>query len=183
MKLLKSALLWAGLFTLPIVAQDVHTDYDRSVPFERYNTYCIGKIHASNQIVENRVRGIIAGDLNRRGFQQSTAGSCDMIVGAIGQVHMRQEYSTFYNGFGPGWGWGGWGVGWGWGWSGGPSMTTVDQIPVGTLIIDVFDAKSKNLIFRGTSQQDISNNSNKNIDRTNKAVDRIFAGFPDHGKR
>jgi len=43
-----------------------------------------------------------------------------------------------------------------------PSTTTVQETPVGTLTVDMFDAKSKKLIWRSTSTETLSNKPEKN---------------------
>jgi len=49
---------------------------------------------------------------------------------------------------------------------------------VGTLVIDLFDTKTKQLIWRGTASDTLSNNSNKNIENLNKGVEKLFKKFP-----
>jgi|SRR6187402_1026954 len=156
------------------VAQDVRTDFEHSANFEHYRTFCVAQVHASNQIVENRLRDALTRDLTEHGMQPASGdGTCDLTVTAIGNVHNQQEYSTFYDGLGGGWGWRG--RGWG---GGGQSFTTVQHIPVGTLIVDLFDSQSKQLVFRGTSQSELSKNPDKNTDKLYKAVDKMFRNYP-----
>ncbi|ADV81230.1 DUF4136 domain-containing protein [Terriglobus saanensis] len=157
------------------VAQDVRTDYEHSAHFEHYRTFCIVRLHASNQLVEGRLRDALTRDLTQHGLQPAAAdGTCDLTVTAIGNVHNQQEYSTFYDGLGGGFGW----RGRGWGGAGGQSTTIVEQIPVGTLIVDLFDSQSKQLVFRGTAQSELSKNPDKNTDKLYKAVDKMFKKFP-----
>jgi hypothetical protein len=40
-------------------AQDVHTDYDKNANFERYHTYCFGKVQTTNPPWESRVRDAV----------------------------------------------------------------------------------------------------------------------------
>ncbi|SDF18290.1 DUF4136 domain-containing protein [Terriglobus roseus] len=162
------------------VAQDVRTDYDHDANFQQYHTFSVYRVHASDGIVEKRLRSNIVASLTERGFREVPQGG-DLAVTAIGGVRNRQEYTTFYNGFGPGWGYGGWGGWYGWGrWGGGgPATTTVYNIPVGTLAVDVYDARTHQLIFRGTAVDDLSKNPDKNAKKGEKAVDKIFDKMPD----
>lgn len=161
-------------------AQDVRTDYDHDANFQQYHTFSVYRVHASDGIVEKRLRSNIVASLTERGFREVPQGG-DLAVTAIGGVRNRQEYTTFYNGFGPGWGYGGWGGWYGWGrWGGGgPATTTVYNIPVGTLAVDVYDARTHQLIFRGTAVDDLSKNPDKNAKKGEKAVDKIFDKMPD----
>jgi hypothetical protein len=91
-------------------------------------------------------------------------------------THNQQTLNTFYDGFGGGWGWRRFGGG---GFGGlGEATTTTETYKVGTLVVDLFDAKSKQLIWRGNSSDTLSNNSNKNIQNLDKDVAKMFKQFP-----
>jgi hypothetical protein len=49
---------------------------------------------------------------------------------------------------------------------------------VGTVVVDLFDTKTKQLIWRGASSDTLSNNSDKNIKNLDKGVDKMFKHFP-----
>ena len=71
----------------------------------------------------------------------------------------------------------GWGYGWGvWG----PSYTEVYQIPVGTILVDLVDAKQKQAVWQGKAHGYISANKT-NEEREQKLISIIaemFAGYP-----
>ena len=69
------------------------------------------------------------------------------------------------------------GVGGGFG-SFGESTTTFDTYRVGRLVVDLFDAKTKNLVWRGVSNGMLSNKSDKNIKSLNRGVQKLFQNFP-----
>ena len=54
----------------------------------------------------------------------------------------------------------------------------VFQYTVGTLVVDIFDAKNKQLIFRGTATDELSDQQDKNAKKLAKASDKIFKDFP-----
>jgi hypothetical protein len=58
----------------------------------------------------------------------------------------------------------------------------VNEYTVGTLVVDMFDAKSKNLVFRGTAEDEISDNAEKNKKRLEKAATKMFKNFPPAAK-
>lgn len=198
--LLRTVVLSGVVAVLPLAlsarAQSVHTDYDHHANFANYHTYCIDRVHAANPLYEGRLRDSLNYRLSRVGLTNAkgamrirrdrgpapveTPAGCDLSVRAIGSVRNQQEYSTFYNGFGPGWGYGGWGGGYGgWGgWDGGPAITQVEQIPVGTLVVDLYDAHTKRLVFRGVSSTDVSSHADTNTRRLNISIDKMFQKFP-----
>ena len=64
----------------------------------------------------------------------------------------------------------------------GSAPTVVNEYTVGTLVVDMFDAKSKNLVFRGTAEDEISDNPDKNKKRLEKASPKMFKNFPPAAK-
>jgi Domain of unknown function (DUF4136) len=116
-------------------------DYDRSANFSQYRTFAIRDAEAiGNEILERRIKSTLASGLAARGLTEN-ADAPDLW--AVPHVRLSQEtqISTYNSGWGYGWHWAG----------GGMSTTTVEQIPVGTLIVDLVDAKRKELVWRGTA--------------------------------
>src|SRR5205823_3128973 len=72
---------------------------------------------------------------------------------------------------------------WRWGGGFGDATTTVDNYKVGTLVVDLFDANSKNLIWRGSASDTLSDKSDKNIKELDKGVQKMFAHFPPEPKK
>ena len=61
---------------------------------------------------------------------------------------------------------------------GGTATTTVDEYTVGTLVVDIFNAKTKQLVYRGTASDELSNKPEKNAKKLAKASDKLFKDFP-----
>ncbi len=172
------ALASALTFTPAVRAQDVHTDYDHNARFENYHTFSFAKVQTDDPLYQQRLRDDITADLQRHGLQLVPSGG-DLAITAIGGVHNQQQYNSFYTGLGPGFGWRGWGGWWGGGWGGtGVTNTTVQEIPVGTLMVDLYDSHTNNLVFRGQAHADLKKNEDKNISLVQKTVDKMFDHFP-----
>ncbi len=60
--------------------------------------------------------------------------------------------------------------------------TTVHEYRVGTLVVDIFDAKSKALVFRGIAQDELSDKPEKNQKKAQKAAEKMFKDFPPGSK-
>jgi hypothetical protein len=162
------ALSLAGILLTAVTAwAGISTDYDHSVDFARYKTYSWGKIQTTNGLWDARVKDAVASRLAAKGWTEVPAGG-DVIVAARDAIHNQQQLNTFYDGFG----------GRRWGGGMGMSTTTVDNYKVGTLIIEVFDGTSKNLIWRGSASNTLSNNADKNIKSLDKNVQKMFEHFP-----
>jgi hypothetical protein len=78
---------------------------------------------------------------------------------------------TFYDTFPGGWGWR-WGSGYG------DATTTAATCTEGTLVVGLFDGKTKALHWRGSANNTLSNSSTKNIRNFDKSLERLFKGFP-----
>jgi hypothetical protein len=55
---------------------------------------------------------------------------------------------------------------------------TPQQNVEGTLIVDLYSAKSQTLLWRGIAQDTLSNNGNKNQQLVGKAVQKMFKQYP-----
>ena len=93
---------------------------------------------------------------------------------------LQQQLETFYDGLGGGWGmgwrWGGWG--WGPGGGFGESTTTVNNVAVGYMVVDMFDAQTKQLLWRGISQGELKNDPEKNRKMIYDDIGKMFSKFP-----
>lgn len=161
-------------------AQHVQTDYDHKAPFTDYHTFSIAKIQTVNPLDVDILRTEIRRDLQYHNWREVPQGG-DVVLTAIGAQKEATQYQSFYSGLGPGFGWGGFGGGWGGGFGGGgfgDNTTTVRQIPIGTLVVDMYDTHTHNLVWRGTSHETDSDNMNKNSGKLQKAIDEMFYKFP-----
>jgi len=80
-----------------------------------------------------------------------------------------KSLDTFYSG-----GMGGWGYYGGWGGGMGTAQTRVNTYVEGTMVIDLFDAKTKKLVWRGIGTDSVSSDPKKNADKIQKAAEKMF---------
>jgi Domain of unknown function (DUF4136) len=165
------AVLFAAFFTTVTSAADIRTDYNHKVNFEQFHSYCWGNVQTTDPLWVPRIKEAVNKALQAKGWQEAPSG-CDVTVMAVGAAHDQKEYQTFYDNLGGGWGWGGWGGGTG------LSTTSVENTRVGTLVIDMYQANDKKLIWRGTSSDTLSNKAQNNIKDLDKNVDKMFKNFP-----
>ena len=159
-------------------AQDVKTDYDKSANFGAIKTFTV-KIGTSwnNQISEKRITEEIEQTLIEKGWTKTDANP-DALVLLHGATEKQKSLNTFYSGGYGGYGYRGWG-----GMGGmGTATTTTSEYTVATLVVDIFDAKSKALLFRGTAADEVSDKPEKNIKKVDKATSKMFKDFPPGSK-
>jgi uncharacterized protein DUF4136 len=160
-------------------AQDVTVDFDKDANFSTIKTFS-AKIGTGwgNPITEKRVLNEIESSLEEKGWKKAAdEKSADAVVVLHGASQIKKDLNTFYSGGYGGYGWRGWGGGMG------TAQTTVSEYKVGTLVVDIFDAKSKNLIYRGTASDEISDKPEKNQKKMAKAADKLFKDFPPGSKK
>lgn len=152
------------------LAQQVKTDYDRSGNFGQYKTYSWQNVSTRDPLMVDRIKSAVNAALAAKGWTEVPSGG-DAALVAIETTHDQQTLNTFYDGFGGGWRWRGFG-------GLGEATTNVETYKVGTLVVDIFDANTKKLIWRGSASDTLSNNSEKNIKELDKGVDKMFKHFP-----
>lgn len=162
----------ALLFAAPSFAQQVKTDYDHKVEFGQYKTYSWEKVQTQDPLWVDRIKGAVNAALTAKGWTPVESGGSVAIL-AMEMAQNHPTLNTYYDGFGGGWRWGGFG----------DVRTTVTNYTVGTLVVDLFEANSKKLIWRGSSSEALSNKPDKNIKALDKDVQKMFAHFPPGGRK
>ena len=155
-------------------AQQVKSDYDHNVNFGQYKTYSWEKIQTQDPLVVDRIKAAVNSTLAAKGWTEVPSGG-DVEVFAVETTRNQQTLDTFYNGFGGG-------RRWGFGGGFGNATTTVETYKVGTLVIDLFDAKTEKLIWRSSSSDTLSNNADKNTKNLDKGVNKMFKHFPPNAR-
>ncbi|HKX28646.1 MAG TPA: DUF4136 domain-containing protein, partial [Blastocatellia bacterium] len=118
-----------------------------------------------NPIWDERIRRAIEQHLTEAGFQRVVEGAPDFLVSYY--LGIKERYDVRYLDYGfPGfWGhWGGWG-----GWGPGIGTVNVWKIPYteSTLVIDIIDPSTNQLIWRGYDTETIDfNKSEKTINNS-----------------
>lgn len=58
------------------------------------------------------------------------------------------------------------------------ATTSTSQYTVGTFVVDIFDVKSKQLLFRGQATETVSSDAEKNTKALYKSTAKMFKDFP-----
>ena len=174
MKIKNVAFLLIGMmvFAGTASAQQVKTDFDRSANFTQYKTYSWEQVKTKDALDAGRIKSAVNAALAAKGWTQVDSGG-DVSIVAMEITKNQQTLNTFYDGFGGGWGYRRFGGG-----GFGEATTTTDTYKVGTVVIDLFDTKTKQLVWRGSESDTLSNNSDKNIKNLDKGVEKMFKKFP-----
>ena len=168
------------LMAAPAFAQKVFIDYDHEYDFKKIKTFEWKKgsdsLEKTDPLLDSRLVNGIQYYLTQTGWVE-TDDNPDVYVTyhTSTKEEMSLNTTNFGYGYPGGWGWGGYGGYYG-GWGGGigTSTTTVTKYEIGTLVVDVWDAKTKNLVWRGTATNiTVSDNPQKMEKRIDKALAKI----------
>jgi len=148
------------------LGQTVSVNYNRSQSFASYHTYAFGSNNA-NQVQNSILAQVAIQDvdaaLQAKGLQKVGENQTpDILVTVSGGMQQQTSYSA----------WGMRGIG------GGMGGITPQQNVVGTLIVDLYDAKTQSLIWRGLGQNTLNNNGGKNQQMVQNAVTKMFKQWP-----
>lgn len=168
---LRTGALAAGLALLPGCSTlRTTSDWDPARDFSKYQTFAFRRVRPEpNEIVDARIRRAIEAALVSRGLRRDDANP-DLRVVTHYRLGHEKELVT-YNA--------GWGYGWHWRGGGGVSTTQVRKIPVGTLIVDLVDAREKELAWRGTASDTIKDDTPAEKEQAlQEAMVKLFEGFP-----
>ena len=151
----------------------VNSDYDKKVDFSQYKTFAFYKTGidkvAISDLDKKRILHSIEETLLAKGFTASETP--DLLINIFTKEREQVDVNQLNMG---------WGYGWGWGWS--PWMmggnTSVNRYPVGTLFIDIIDAKKKELIWQGEGEGNLTKDTHKKDENSNEFVTKILAQYP-----
>lgn len=162
----------------------ISNDYDRQADFSKYKTYTWRdsdtNVADTDPFAHERFMSAVDRQLAAKGFSKASSDP-DVVVTYHAEDKQGMSLDTTYMGGG----WGGYGPGWGWGGRGGMGMgsttTTVRQYTIGTVVLDMWDAKEKRLVWRGTASDTVSDNPDKSASKIQKAAEKLFKNYPPSG--
>ncbi len=184
-KMIAGAFIMA-LFSLAACSSiTVTTDYDKTVDFSKYKTFeYYGWTDESDKILnrfdKERIESAFGEELKKRNLKYVKEDG-QLVVSLYIVVDQKTSTTAYTNHYGMGpYGGYGYGYGAGWGWGGGSSTTTYSDHDylVGTLVLDVFDKKTKGLVWQGVGQKTVNENPDKREKNVEKLAAAILKDFP-----
>jgi hypothetical protein len=144
-------------------AQEVSVDYDRQADFSRCRTYAWAAGRpAESTLVDKRIVQAVDEALAAKGLRKGEGGpGCYVMYHAS----VKEQHGL------AAWGTGGRFLG---------GMATVDVTTVknGMLVVDIGDAATRQLIWRGVAKDTLSDKPEKNQKKLRKCMDKMFKDFP-----
>lgn len=152
-------------------AQTISFDFDKSIHFGGFKTYgWVPGTNVPDQLVHRRIVDAVDVQLTLKGLTKaSKAAPPDVLIA----YHASFEQDLQITGFGSGWG--------GYRFAGTRSGTArAEEILVGTMVVDIVDAETNNIVWRATATNDIDvdakpDKRDKNITKT---AEKLFKHYP-----
>lgn len=152
-------------------AQNVTYDFDRTANFGAFRTYAWVKgTELDDPLNHQRIVSAVDAQLAARGFRKVEPGATPDVLVAY---HATFDRDLQVTGFSTGWG----------GYRFGGNRTgsaRAEEILVGTLVVDVVDARTHTIVWRGVASKDVDVKASpekreKNIQR---AAGKLFKNYP-----
>jgi len=158
-----------------LLAQKVSYDFDKSTNFAGFTTYAHKDgTKVGQPLIDDRIVAAIDAAMAAKGFKKSDTP--DVFVVYHVAFDKEKDISTFSSGYGGGYG----AYGWGWGGGMGTTTTQVRDILIGTLVIDMADAKKGQVAWRGMGVKEVDTQAKpeKRDKSITSAVNKIFKNYP-----
>lgn len=160
--LLTACLTLSAMLAMPAFAQTVKVDYDRDVDFSTFKTYAWQEGRSgANPLVDKRIVQAIDAQLSAKGWTR-VESSPNALVTYRAAINGRRQLNAW--GHGPRWS--------------GMGTITEEMIYTGQIVVDISEAASERLIWRGLATDAVSDKADKNEKRLNEAIAKLFKQFP-----
>ena len=167
-----SVLLGVGIC---VYGQDVHYNYDRGANFGSYRTYQWVDLPGSvgDQFIDRDIKRSVDEQLAQKRLTRVDKDA-DLYVGYRAAIDMEKSIdlrSTEFGGLGA--------------WGDRTVQGQTSTIPVGMLMVDLYDPAKKQLIWRGdaTKAIDLNKDPDKNYKNLQKAMIKLFKNYPPQGNK
>jgi hypothetical protein len=156
----------------------VTNDFDHAVNFRAFKTWAWypqqpkdaegGPAKGYESFLDKRMRAAVAAEMTAKGLTE-VATAPDIYIAYSARVEDKQQVSPYYNGLG-------YPYGYGYGYYG-RAYSPVTQYKAGTVVIDIIDARRKELAWRGTGQAQVDQNTIDEAE-THRIVNGILSTYP-----
>jgi uncharacterized protein DUF4136 len=167
-KVFSSALIVALLLVTAgtLTAQDVRYNFMPRTDFSKYHTYKwvnVGGAHP-DQIVDAEIKQSVDSQLASKGLTKADGDKADLYICYQTAVNQETQWDA--------WGSRAFGMGTG--------SWTSSTISVGTLVLDMYDPGTKQLVWTGSATNTIDTGSNheKHMKKLDKAMAKLLKNYP-----
>jgi len=160
-----------------LLAQKTSFDFDKTANFAAFKTYALKDgTKVGDPLIDDRISAAIDSQLAAKGLTKNDAKP-DVTVMYHVAFDKQKDITAYSTGGGP------YAYRWGGGW--GTTNVRVNEILVGTLVIDIADANKSEVVWRGmgVKEVDVQAKAEKRDKNINNAVTKILKDFPPKPKK
>src|SRR6476620_5249071 len=152
-----------------MLGQEVRSNAMPGVDFSKYHTYKWVPIEGGthpNQIADAEIKQAVDAQLQAKGLTKTDNDKADLLVGYQVAVDQQKQWNAYGTG--------------GFRWGGGMASATSSTIDIGSLVLDMYDPNTKQLVWTGTATKTLNPGSNqqKNQKNLDKAMEKLLKKFP-----
>ncbi len=150
-------------------AQDVSTNSMPGVDFSKYHTYKWVTIEGAtypNQIVDAQIKQAVDSQLAAKGLTKTDGEKADLLIGYQASISTEKQWNAYGTG--------------GFRWGGGMASAQQSTIATGTLVLDMYDPATKQLVWTGRASKTLDPGANQDKKQKNldNAMKKLLKNFP-----
>jgi hypothetical protein len=159
----------AAALTLACSSMTTAVDYDHTINWSQFHTFALAEgTKDPVTFTQKRIEDGITQQLTSKGWTVATSNPDILVYSHVVLSSEKQWNATSMGGFGYR-GWGGMG--------GGMATATQTNIPIGTIIVDMVNPKTHEMVWRGTAQDQVSG-TGADRGQIDQAMQKLFQNFP-----
>lgn len=161
-------LLLATALNVQGMAQDVTVEFDRKIDFNKYHTYSWGQTKTPSVQWDERVRTVVDRELGQKGWNKVSAMGDAVVIAVITTKEDSSSHASSDQK-----------VEWNWqAFPPGADRVVSREYKSGTLVVAIFDAGTRNLIWRGSSTSPVADTETANERVLDYVTTKVFKNFP-----
>ena len=147
------------------LAQEVNVEWDADMNFSKYRTYRWEEgTPLESPPLQQEVVSAVESELSAKGLVKVESDS-DVFVTTHGSVNNDISGMTSFGYYGPGWG-------------RNKQFRTPPSYTKGTVVVDLWDAGQKALVWQGTATDTLTDNTEENSSKIRAVVEEMFKKYP-----
>jgi hypothetical protein len=156
-----------SVLTLACSTLTTAVDYDHTVNWSQFHTFQLAEgTKDPVTFTQKRIEDAVTGALTGKGWTVASSNPDILVYTHVVLTNQKQWNTTSMGG---GFGYGRMG--------GGMASATETNIPIGTLVVDLVNPKTKEMVWRGTASDQVSG-SGEDQGKVQDAVAALFKNFP-----
>ena len=176
----KASIFIPVLMAGAVFGQDVTYNFDRSADFAAYKTYKWVNIKEAvplDSLSDQDIKSAVDAELVKKGLMKTEGDDADLLIDYQFALNQEKQFTSYSTDFG-------YGPSWRYGWYGGMGSTTTTgqtyTINIGAVGLDMYDAKKKQLVWRGEVSKTLDPKAKPDKRRKNiqKAVAKLLKNYP-----